>query len=196
MRKIEKLVLATHNKGKVKEIGDLLAPYDITVADAGTLGLAEPEETGSTFAENAVLKAMLAAHTTMLPALADDSGMAVTGLNGNPGIFSARWAGPEKDFNMAMEKVNDALGDHPDRSAAFICVLALAWPNGDCEIFEGRIDGTVVWPPRGKGGFGYDPMFLPDGSDYTYGEMTMEEKKRDSHRSRAFGKLTAHLAKK
>jgi len=193
MRSISKLVLATHNPAKVREIGDLLKPLHIEVLPAVDLGLPEPDETGTTFAENAVLKALLAAQASSLPALADDSGLSVNGLNGNPGIFSARWAGPDKDFDLAMKKIHDALGANLDRSAAFVCTLALACPDGDCEIFEGRIEGTLVWPPRGTGGFGYDPMFQPMGETRTFGEMSPAEKKAVSHRAQAFSLLVDGL---
>lgn len=193
MRKIEKLVLATHNPAKVQEIGDLLRPLRIDVVSSAELELVEPEETGTTFSENAALKALLAAQSTGLPALADDSGLHVYGLNGQPGIYSARWAGSEKDFQAAMQRVHDMLGDNLDRSAAFICTLALASPEGECEIFEGRIEGNLVWPPRGTGGFGYDPMFQPVGESRTFGEMSPAEKKAISHRSHAFGLLVANL---
>lgn len=189
MRKIEKLVLATHNPGKVMEIGHMLAPYGIDVVSAGDLGLPEPEETGTTFTENAVLKAILAAQAANLPALADDSGLCVNALGGNPGVYSARWAGPDKNFAKAMEKINGTLETTTDRSAYFACVLALAWPDGDCEIFEGRIDGELVWPPRGANGFGYDPMFVPQDDTLTFGEMKPEEKQKISHRARAFEKF-------
>ena len=188
-----RLVLATHNAHKAGEIGVLLKPCGIAVVSAGELGLPEPEETGSTFAENAALKALLAAQESRLPALADDSGLSVKALNGDPGIYSARWAGPGKDFKAAMKKVNDALGDHQDRSAAFVCTLAIAWPDGGCEFFEGRVEGTLVWPPRGDAGFGYDPMFVPDHETRTFGEMTPEEKQAVSHRTRAFEKFIHFL---
>ncbi|MBI2235036.1 MAG: RdgB/HAM1 family non-canonical purine NTP pyrophosphatase [Micavibrio aeruginosavorus] len=194
MTPITEIVLATHNPGKVAEIGALLEPLGIKVVSAGDLGLPEPEETGTSFAENAALKAMLAAQASRLPALADDSGLCVNALNGEPGIFSARWAGPEKDFNRAMQAVHDRMGDNPDRGAAFVCVLALAFPGGDCEIFEGRVDGTLVWPPMGQGGFGYDPMFMPEDYNRTFGEMPASEKKKISHRSRAFAKLLMALS--
>jgi len=184
-----KLVLATHNKNKVKEIGDLLAPFGADVVSAGDLGLPEPEETGSTFTENAILKAKAAALASGQAALADDSGLAVAALNGEPGIYSARWAGPEKNFSAAMQEVNRRVGGHDDRSAAFVCVLALAWPDGHVETAEGRCEGTLAWPPRGEGGFGYDPMFTPEGFDRTFGEMEPEEKQAVSHRARAFKKL-------
>lgn len=193
MTPLTKIVLATHNQAKVQEIGDLLKPLAIEVMPATDLGLPEPDETGTTFAENAALKALLAAQASSLPALADDSGLHVYGLNGQPGIYSARWAGSEKDFNAAMKRVNDELGENLDRSAAFICTLALAYPDGECEIFEGRIEGTLVWPPRGKGGFGYDAMFLPAGEKRTFGEMSAGEKKAISHRSIAFAHLVDGL---
>lgn len=193
MRKIQKLVLATHNPGKVAEIGEMLKPYGIEVVSASELGLPEPEETGTTFAENAVLKAVLAAQGARLPALADDSGLCVNALGGNPGVYSARWAGPDKNFAKAMEKINEAFGQSEDRSAYFACVLALAWPDGECEIFEGRVDGDLIWPPRGNGGFGYDPMFVPKDDTLTFGEMAPEEKRRVSHRARAFEKFIASI---
>lgn len=192
-RKIDRLVLATHNPGKLAEFQDLLRPLGITVVSATDLGLAEPEETGTTFAENAVLKAMVAAQASFLPALADDSGLCVYALNGDPGIYSARWAGPEKDFKAAMQRVHDRMGDHPNRSASFICVLALAWPDGACEIYEGQIEGTLVWPPMGDGGFGYDPMFMPEDYNRTFGEMSVAEKHKISHRSRAVAKFLAAM---
>ena len=165
MRKFtgDTLVLATHNKGKVVEIAALLAPFAVAVKSAGELGLPEPDETEDSFIGNAKLKALAAATASGLPALADDSGLCVRALNGDPGIYSARWAGPTKDIKIAMAAVNDKLGDAVDRSAHFISALALAWPDGHCEIFEGRIDGTLVCPARGNNGFGYDPMFAPDG---------------------------------
>lgn len=185
------LILATHNAGKVREIGAMMAPFHVTVKSAGDLGLPEPEETETTFIGNAKLKALAAATAAGIPALADDSGLCVNGLNGDPGIYSARWAGPSKDFGVAMAKVNDALGDHPDRTAYFVCALALAWPDGHCETFEGRIDGTLIWPARGLHGFGYDPMFVPDGFDITFGEMDPDAKHAMSHRARAFAMLVA-----
>lgn len=185
----EKLVLATHNAGKVREIGVLLAPHGLQVVGAAEMGIEEPEETGVTFADNAVLKAKAAAQACGLPALADDSGLCVAALGGAPGVYSARWAGPEKDFGKAMRDVHDRMGDAGDRSAAFVCVLALAWPDGHIETFEGRVEGQIVWPPRGSGGFGYDPVFVPDGDNRTFGEMKPEEKKAMSHRARAFAKL-------
>jgi len=179
------LVLATHNKGKVVELQDMLCGAPIRIVTAGDLNLPEPEETGTTFAENASLKALAAARAANLPALADDSGLCVNALGGDPGLYSARWAGPDKDFDFAMGRVNELLGDNPDRSAYFIAVLALAWPDGHVELSEGRVEGELVWPKRGEGGFGYDPMFLPDGYTQTFGEMSAADKKAISHRQRA-----------
>ncbi len=184
-----RLVVASHNAGKVTEIGDLLAPYDLDVVSAAELNLPEPEETGTTFVANAILKAEAAVQGSNLPCLADDSGLAVAGLEGDPGIYSARWAGLERDFKAAMALVNDKLGDNPNRRAYFISVLSLAWPDGHMENFEGRVYGTLVWPPRGRCGFGYDPMFMPDGHDKTFGEIPYDEKQRISHRAVAFQKL-------
>lgn len=184
------LVVASHNPGKVREIDDLLRPYGIATKGAAALGLPEPEETGATFVANAELKARAAARAAGLPALADDSGLAVAALDGAPGIYSARWAGPDKDFALAMRKVEDALAGKPDRAAEFVAALALAWPDGHCESFEGRVSGALVWPPRGTRGFGYDPMFRPDGLALTFGEMDPDAKHAISHRARAFAKLT------
>ena len=184
-----RLVVASHNAGKVAEIGDLLAPYDLDVVSAAELNLPKPEETGTTFVANAILKAEAAVQGSNLPCLADDSGLAVAGLEGDPGIYSARWAGPERDFKAAMALVNDKLGDNPNRRAYFISVLSLAWPDGHMENFEGRVYGTLVWPPRGRCGFGYDSMFMPDGHDKTFGEIPYDEKQRISHRAAAFQKL-------
>lgn len=186
-----RLVLATHNPGKAREIGALLAPFGVEVVAAGALGLPEPEETGSTFAENAALKARLAAAASALPALADDSGLAVPALGGDPGIHSARWGGPDKDFGRAMAEVERRLGVTADRRAYFVCALALAWPDGHVEAFEGTVDGTLVFPPRGALGFGYDPIFLPAGSTLTFGEMPPEAKHAISHRAAAFRRLVA-----
>ncbi len=185
-----RLVIASHNPGKVREIGELLAPHGADVVSAGTLGLAEPEETGVTFVANAELKARAASEVARLPALADDSGLAVAALDGAPGIYSARWAGPSKDFDHAMRRVHDELGGR-DRTATFVCALALCWPDGHCEIFEGTVPGTLVWPPRGDKGFGYDPMFLPAGGAETFGEMDPAAKHAISHRANAFRKLVA-----
>jgi XTP/dITP diphosphohydrolase len=183
------LVVASHNEGKVREIADLLAPFALDIVSAAQLDLPEPEETGDTFVANAVLKAEAAVSGAGLPALADDSGLAVEGLDGDPGLYSARWAGPGRDFDAAMALVQEKLGDNPNRRAYFISVLSLAWPDGHVESFEGRIYGTMIWPPRGEAGFGYDPMFLPDGYDVTFGEMDYDEKQRISHRAVAFQKL-------
>ena len=183
------LVIASHNEGKVREIGDLLAPLGVTACAAGALGLPEPEETADSFAGNALLKARAAAGASGLPALADDSGLAVRALGGEPGIHSARWAGPERDFALAMATVNRALGDNTDRAAAFLCALALAAPDGGEAVYEGRVEGRLVWPPRGNRGFGYDPIFVPDGHDATFGEMEPAAKHAISHRARAFAKL-------
>lgn len=188
-----RLVIASHNAGKVREIGDLLAPYGIDAVSAGALGLPEPEETGSTFAANAELKALTAAIGADLPALSDDSGLAVAALDGQPGIYSARWAGPERDFGLAMRKVEEALDGKADRHAHFVCALALAWPDGHVEVYEGRVDGEIVWPPRGERGFGYDPIFLPEGHDITFGEMEPAAKHAISHRARAFAQLVHRL---
>ncbi|MEO5495077.1 MAG: RdgB/HAM1 family non-canonical purine NTP pyrophosphatase [Sphingomonas sp.] len=189
-----KLVIASHNEGKVREIRALLAPYGIEPVSAKSLDLPEPEETGTTFVANAELKAMQAADLSGLPALADDSGLCVEALNGDPGIFSARWAGEAKDFGHAMQLVEDnlqKLGPDVDRDAHFVCALALAWPDGHVEWFEGRVDGLLVWPPRGDNGFGYDPMFVPDGHDRTFGEMAADEKTPLTHRADAFRQLVA-----
>jgi XTP/dITP diphosphohydrolase len=197
-----KVVIATHNPGKLKEMRELLRPYGIETISAGDLGLDEPIETGTSFAENAKIKATAAANASRLPALADDSGLTVEALDGEPGIHSARWAGEKKDFASAMKMVEDKLklkkATSPDRRrGAFIAVLCLAWPDGEAATFEGRVDGRIVWPPRGDRGFGYDPIFLPDGFSRTFGEMSSEEKhgltprgKGLSHRALAFLKLT------
>lgn len=184
-----RLVIASHNPGKVREIADLVAPYGVTAVPAGELGLPEPEETGTSFRENARIKSTAAARRARAPALADDSGLVVPSLGGDPGIHSARWAGTGRDFSLAMERVERALEGAAERRAYFVCALSLAWPDGQVEDFEGRVDGTLVWPPRGTRGFGYDPMFMPDGHDETFGEMEPAEKHALSHRARAFAKL-------
>ncbi len=196
-----RLVIATHNPGKLREIRELLAPYGVEAISAGELGLGEPEETGTTFRENARIKAEAAAAAVRMPAFSDDSGLVVDALGGEPGIHSARWAGPEKNFMGAMTEIEIQLETHgatglQSRTARFIAALCVAWPDGHVEEFEGRIDGVLVWPPRGDEGFGYDPMFLPAGYDRTFGEMTSEEKHGLppngpglSHRARAFLKL-------
>lgn len=187
-----KLVIATHNAGKLREIAALIRPFGVEAVSAGELGLPEPEETGDTYEANAELKARAAAEGSGLPALADDSGVAVDALDGRPGIYTARWAGPTKDFRIAMRKVEDELAGHTDRRAHFICVLALAWPQaagGRLELFRGEVDGDLVWPPRGERGFGFDPVFRPDGRQITFGEMDPVAKDRISHRAVAFDKL-------
>jgi XTP/dITP diphosphohydrolase len=189
----DRLVIATHNAGKLREIEGLLAPFGVAAVSAGALGLPEPEETEPDFAGNARLKAVAAASASGLPALADDSGLCVAALGGAPGIFSARWAGPGRDFALAMARVQRELGA-ADRGAYFISVLCLAWPDGETAFFEGRSEGTLVWPPRGANGFGYDPMFQPAGDHRTYGEMEPAEKHATNHRARAFARfLTACL---
>jgi len=195
------LVIATHNPGKLAEMRELLAPHGVTAIPATDLDLAEPEETGDSFAANAKIKAVAAAMAARLPAFADDSGLVVDALDGAPGIHSARWAGPSKDFNTAMTRIERLLAERgatepAARSAHFVSALCVAWPDGHIEEVEARVDGRLVWPPRGSAGFGYDPMFLPDGHDRTFGEMTSLEKhglpplgKGLSHRARAFVKL-------
>jgi XTP/dITP diphosphohydrolase len=189
-----RIVAATHNAGKARELAALFeGRFDVVAA--GVLGLAEPEETEQTFAGNALLKARLAADAAGLVALADDSGLSVTALDGAPGIYSARWAGPTKDFGHAMALVEQRLddADSGDRSAWFTCALAVAWPQGPAVVVEGRVDGELTFPPRGDKGFGYDPIFLPEGEALTFGEMDAGLKDRFSHRSRAFAKLKAAL---
>jgi XTP/dITP diphosphohydrolase len=175
----------------VREIAALLAPFGVEIVAAPDLGLPEPIETGASFRENAEIKARAAAKASGSPALADDSGLVVPALDGAPGIWSARWAGPARDFRIAMERVERELAGKTDRRAHFVCALALAWPDGHCESFEGRVDGTLVWPPRGSRGFGYDPIFLPDGHAETFGEMAPEKKHAISHRADAFRKLVS-----
>jgi len=189
------LVIASHNAGKVREIAALLAPYVGHFQSAADLNLPEPEETGDSFIANAELKARAAATASGRIALADDSGLVVPALGGQPGIYSARWAGPGRDFQAAMERVQRELGDNPDRRAYFVCVLSLAWPDGHCESVEGRAYGGLVWPPRGDRGFGYDPIFMPDGFASTYGEMEPESKHRISHRADAFRQLVERCFK-
>jgi XTP/dITP diphosphohydrolase len=186
----DRLVVASHNAGKVVEIEALLRPYGIETIGAAALGLPEPEETGATFEANAALKARAAAEASGLLALADDSGLVVPELGGAPGIYSARWAGPDKDFGAAMARVERELGDK-DRRARFVAVLALAWPDGAIASFRGEAHGVLTFPPRGERGFGYDPIFVPDGYDMSFGEMDPDLKHRISHRARAFEKLVA-----
>jgi len=194
----EKLVIASHNPGKIREIGELLAPLGFQALSAGEARAPEPEETGDTFAQNALIKAEAAMQATSLTALADDSGLEVEALGGAPGIYAARWAGPDKDFRVAMERVERELqaagATTPEqRRANFACALCLAGPDESYHIFIGRVFGHLVWPPRGERGFGYDPVFVPEGYDITFGEMAPEEKHRISHRAAAFAKLIAHL---
>ena len=196
-----RLVIATHNPGKLAEMRDLLALYGVDAISAGELGLLEPEETGASFRANARIKAEAAAKASNLPAFADDSGLTVDALDGQPGIHSARWAGPDKDFRFAMNKIQSLLMERGAKAAErrrghFVSALCVAWPDGHVEEFEATVDGTVVWPPRGTLGFGYDPLFLPDGQTQTFGEMSAEEKhglpphgRGLSHRARAFLKL-------
>ena len=188
-----RLVIASHNPGKVREIAALLEPHGVEAVSAAALDLPEPEETGTSFVMNAELKARAAADLSGLPALADDSGLCVEALGGEPGIFSARWAGEAKDFGLAMRLVEDNLARIPEapRDAHFVCALALAWPDGHVEWFEGRVDGTLVWPPRGKNGFGYDAMFVADGHCETFGEMMFETKHAIGHRADAFRQMIA-----
>lgn len=186
-----RLVVASHNPGKVREIGDLIAPVGIQAISAASLNLPEPEETETSFVGNALIKARAAAKAANLPALADDSGLCVNALGGEPGVYSARWAGPEKSFDRAMHEIQRRLevSGNPDRSAYFICALALAWPDGEALTFEGRVDGNLTWPPRGGFGFGYDPMFVPQGHEQTFGEMDPLKKHSMSHRAKAFAKF-------
>lgn len=192
----DRIVVASHNVGKVREIRALLAPYGVEAVAASELDLDEPEETGSTFAENAELKARAAAAGSGLPALADDSGLEVDALGGEPGIYSARWAGEERDFEAAIGRIEVALCENdarePEkRDANFTCALALAFPGGECETFVGKVVGTLVWPPRGDNGFGYDPIFLPEGGTLTFGEMEPDDKQAISHRAKAFDQFVA-----
>ncbi len=191
----DELLIATHNPGKAREISALLSDYVLKFCTAGDLNLPEPEETGSTFVENAVLKAQASAQASGKVALADDSGLAVDVLNGDPGIYSARWGGVEKDFDLAMRKVHEAIGDAADRSASFICVLALGWPDGHSEVFEGRVHGQIIWPMRGDKGFGYDPIFQANGYDVTFAEMNPADKHAISHRANAFDLLVQNCLK-
>jgi XTP/dITP diphosphohydrolase len=193
LRAKDRLVLASHNAGKVREITELIAPFGIATLDASELGLAEPEETGATFADNAALKAEAAALATSLPAISDDSGLCVAALNGAPGIYSARWAGPGKDFRVAMRRVEDelrAIASH-DCRAYFVCALALAATGEQTQIYEGRAYGSLTFPPRGDKGFGYDPIFVPEGYRVTFGEMEPHAKHVMSHRAKAFAKFVA-----
>jgi XTP/dITP diphosphohydrolase len=198
MGPISKIVIASHNQGKVREIGELLSPFGFAVVSAAQLNVDEPEETGLTFAENALLKARNTTERTGMVALADDSGMAIAALGGAPGIYSARWAGESKDFSVAFERIKKELKEkniQPNDGirASFICALCLYFPGGENHIFEGRIDGTLTFPPRGDKGFGYDPVFIPEGYDITFAEMEHDKKQAISHRARAFAKLVKYL---
>jgi XTP/dITP diphosphohydrolase len=191
LKRGDRIVIASHNEGKVRELAELFAPGGIECISAKTLSLEEPEETGATFAENATLKAVAAAQVSGMLALSDDSGLEIAALGGAPGIHAARWGGPSKDFGLAMQRVRRELeaSGTTDRRANFICTLALSAPDGPAQVFEGKVFGTLVWPPRGTKGFGYDPIFVPDGYDETFGEMEREFKNRLSHRTRAFERL-------
>lgn len=191
LKRGDRIVIATHNEGKAKELAELFAPFDIGCISAASLGLAEPEEIGETFAENAKIKAEAAAAASGMLAVADDSGLEVAALGGAPGIHAARWGGPNKDFRLAMERVNRELeaSGTTDRRANFICALAFAQPPRDTLIFIGKVHGALVWPPRGTRGFGYDPIFVPDGHSETFGEMDPTKKNAMSHRMQAFEKL-------
>ncbi|MFA6279496.1 MAG: RdgB/HAM1 family non-canonical purine NTP pyrophosphatase [Bdellovibrionales bacterium] len=191
---VKKLLIATQNKGKLREFQTLLAPLGLEVVGAGDLNLPEPEETGVTFADNALLKARAAMEATGLPTLADDSGLCVDALGGEPGLHTARWCGPQKDPMVGMTRVQQELGNAANRSAYFTCVLALVLPDGGHEIVEGRCAGQIIWPPRGTLGHGYDPFFVPDGHARTFGEMSETEKQVISHRGKAMEKLLALLA--
>ena len=188
-----RLVVASHNAGKVREINELISSFGMSAISAGELGLGEPEETEKTFTGNAILKAKAASEASGLPALADDSGLEVAALGGAPGIYSARWAGEERDFKAAMRRVEAGLDEvgAEDFSARFVCALALAWPDGHVEVFEGEVRGALVFPPRGDRGFGYDPIFLAEGETETFGEIAPEKKHAMSHRADAFRKLVA-----
>ena len=181
-----KILLASHNQGKIIEFADMFAPYDVKIIGASDVGLPEPEETEDTFEGNALLKARHACDITAIPCLADDSGLAVTVLDGAPGIYSARWAGPNKDFDMAMKRIWNEIGEHPDKSACFVAVLALVMPDGREFVARGEVQGELAYPPRGSHGFGYDPMFMPEQETLTFGELGAEGKDKYSHRRRAF----------
>jgi len=189
----QRLVIATHNAGKLREFVELLAPLGVELTSCGELGLGEPDETAPDFVGNARIKALAAAQASGLPALADDSGFSVAALGGAPGVFSARWGGATKDFAAAMARVHAEIGDNPDRRAWFSCALCLAWPDGETATFLGRVEGEAVWPPRGAGGFGYDPIFVPLRGERSYGEMSADEKHAGSHRAVAVAQfLAAH----
>ncbi|WP_394805204.1 RdgB/HAM1 family non-canonical purine NTP pyrophosphatase [Kordiimonas aquimaris] len=185
----DKLIIASHNKGKVREIGELLAPFGVQTISAGDLDLPEPVEDGDSFIANAEIKALAAATAAGIPALSDDSGLEVAALDGAPGIYSARWAGPTKDFNVAMKAINEKIADLADKTANFTCALTLAWPDGHMESFEGKVFGEITWPMRGEKGFGYDPVFIPNGYTKTFAEMDPADKHTMSHRADAFKQL-------
>lgn len=195
--KLKQLVIASHNTGKLREMEELLAPLGVEVISAGACGLPEPEETGLTFEENALIKAQAAGLATGLPALSDDSGLVVPAIGGAPGIFSARWTGPEKDYATAFARIQRELAEHnvtdTHPGAYFACVLGLHLPDGSMHSFEGRVDGRLTFPPRGLLGFGYDPIFMPEGSSHTFGEIPAAQKNAMSHRARAFAKLIEFL---
>ena len=185
----KEIIIASHNPGKVREIRKLLEPFCVKVISAGELGLPEPVEDGTTFTENSVIKAMSSAKGSGIPAVADDSGLSIHSLNGDPGVYSARWAGPKKDFNLAMEKIQIRLKNFEKKNAHFTCALSIAWPDGHTESFNGEVHGEITWPPRGKNGFGYDPIFIASGMNKTFAELEPKSKHMISHRSVAFKKL-------
>ena len=191
----EKIIIASHNEGKVSEIKDLLKNYNLNIISSSELGIDEPEENGSSFEENALIKSSTTSKLSKTVSISDDSGLCVNSLNGDPGIYSARWAGPDKDFLYAANKINKSLieKESKDLSAYFICVLAVSWPDGDYKTFKGRVDGTLTFPPRGNNGFGYDPIFIPKGHESTFGEMEPKYKHSISHRNKAFELFSKEL---
>ena len=191
----EKIIIASHNEGKVSEIKDLLKNYNLNIISSSELGIDEPEENGSSFEENALIKSSTTSKLSKIVSISDDSGLCVNSLNGDPGIYSARWAGPDKDFLYAANKINKSLieKESKDLSAYFICVLAVSWPDGDYKTFKGRVDGTLTFPPRGNNGFGYDPIFIPNGHESTFGEMEPKYKHSISHRNMAFELFSKEL---
>ena len=191
----EKIIIASHNEGKVSEIKDLLKNYNLNIISSSELGIDEPEENGSSFEENALIKSSTTSKLSKTVSISDDSGLCVNSLNGDPGIYSARWAGPDKDFLYAANEINKSLieKESKDLSAYFICVLAVSWPDGDYKTFKGRVDGTLTFPPRGNNGFGYDPIFIPKGHESTFGEMEPKYKHSISHRNKAFELFSKEL---
>ena len=191
----EKIIIASHNEGKVSEIKDLLKNYNLNIISSSELGIDEPEENGSSFEENALIKSTTTSKLSKIVSISDDSGLCVNSLNGDPGIYSARWAGPDKDFLYAANEINKSLieKESKDLSAYFICVLAVSWPDGDYKTFKGRVDGTLTFPPRGNNGFGYDPIFIPKGHESTFGEMEPKYKHSISHRNKAFELFSKEL---